>query len=51
MTIVHVIPTKSGMWRAVQMDYARKAWWSRAYGEWWARKGHRLAISPEMWMA
>ncbi len=47
---VYVIPTKSGMWRVVTMDDARYAHWHLCYRRWYATKGHRLAISPEMWM-
>lgn len=47
---VHVIPTKSGMWRAVMMSADRAKWWQRSWEAWWAFKGHRLAISPEMWV-
>jgi hypothetical protein len=60
---VHVIPLKNGLWRTVhvggeprviegavwlsELTFAR---WERAYDAWWARKGERLSISPEMWM-
>jgi hypothetical protein len=47
---VHVIPLKNGRWRTVAMSPARTARWQRAYDAWWAEKGHRLAISPEMWV-
>jgi hypothetical protein len=47
---VHVIPLKNGLWRTVMMTPSRAAWWQRAYDAWWAKKGNRLAISPEMWV-
>jgi len=50
MKKVHVIPLKNGLWRAVFMSDHRYEWWNRAYGEWFKRKGNRLAISPEMWV-
>jgi hypothetical protein len=62
-----VLPTKAGLWRVVyvaptpdreKVDGAA-AWmspkmydlWQIAYRRWWAVKGHRLALSPEMWEA
>ena len=59
-----VIPVKSGNWRIValsevpldktEVPYARFSIhrldvWNKAYKAWWERKGHRLALSPEMW--
>lgn len=57
-----VIPLKAGTWRVVVLsDVPQVEWkaprltsrryeaWRRAYREWWDRKGHRLALSPEMW--
>jgi len=46
---VHVIPLKNGMWRTVEMSDKRHAWWLLRYRRWWATKGKRLFISPEMW--
>lgn len=46
---VYVIPLKNGMWRTVPMTPQRYERWRLAYRRWWATKGHRLAISPEMW--
>jgi diadenosine tetraphosphate (Ap4A) HIT family hydrolase len=59
---IHVIPLKSGCWRVVQVGEKPSpikgmvwlspqmlARWTKAYQEWWERKGQRLAISPEMW--
>lgn len=47
---VYVIPLKSGMWRTVKMSERRYRRWRSAYRAWYAARGHRLAISPEMWM-
>lgn len=62
-TEMHVIPLKNGLWRVVNVSAIPEriegaAWlspemfqlWSIAYRLWWATKGRRLAISPEMWM-
>jgi hypothetical protein len=45
----YVIPLKNGRWRVVQMGDRRYAHWFLVYRRWWVTKGHRLAISPEMW--
>lgn len=45
-----MIPLKNGRWRVVQMTPERYARWSLAYRRWWATKGRRLALSPEMWV-
>ena len=47
---LHVIPLKRGTWRTVWMTEPRRVRWQTAYQAWWTRKGHRLAISPEMWV-
>ena len=47
---VYVLPLKNGMWRVSRMNEARHGWWVRAWRAWWDRKGHRLEISPEMWV-
>ncbi len=62
--VIHVIPLKSGLWRTVYVQpepfpkFDGATWlspkmfslWQIAYRRWWVVKGHRLAISPEMWM-
>ena len=48
--VVHVIPLKNGLWRAVRMTSERYARWKSAWDHWFALKGERLAISPEMWI-
>lgn len=47
---VYVIPLKDGRWRVVRMSDARHAHWMLVWRRWWATKGRRLAISPEMWV-
>ena len=47
-----ILPTKVGTWRLWKKP--RNRWqlrrWARAWAAWWARKGHLLARSPEMWI-
>lgn len=47
---IHVIPLKNSLWRVVPMTSTRADRWSQAHRLWWNRKGHRLSISPEMWV-
>jgi hypothetical protein len=46
---MYVIPLKRGSWRTVKLTPVRHRAWEKAWGKWYAAKGHRLAISPEMW--
>jgi hypothetical protein len=41
---------KNGLWRTCMMTDARNRRWTKAWRTWYDKKGHRLAISPEMWV-
>lgn len=50
MIRVYVIPTRDGRWAVRRWKRKTFRRWYALYREWWEEKGHRLAISPEMWI-
>ena len=47
--VLYRLPTKGGEWRVRRMSQRRLRQWVTAWAKWYAVKGRRLAISPEMW--